>query len=259
MPHPTIEELILEDEAATNKEQALAAERQQAVERRKENLAYFKQQESDVETALAAYGDAFKELKDRWKEAEKALSKRESVPHRKELAEEVAESEGPTRDEIKRKEEQILELTKAKGAAAEEAKEAEDRLQAVQAEFDKLKRKQADLDDSLKDIEELVQQVESRVAEQKTPDAATLFLLNELEAALDKARVISMKELKEQVLEAFPQLMTAKQEAGEKTALSEALQAKLEQATSERDELEAGRRASVVEELQAESTTAAGA
>src|SRR6266576_2177780 len=110
MPPKTIEEMISEDEAATNEEQELAAEKQQAADRRKENLAFFKQQESDVETALAGYGDAFKELRERWKEAEKALAKKESIPHRKELGEKVAEFDGPILDEIKRKQAQIFGL-----------------------------------------------------------------------------------------------------------------------------------------------------
>jgi histidinol dehydrogenase len=149
-------------------------------------------------------------------------------------------------------------LTQASAEAAAEAKTSQDKLQKAQQTFDCLKTRQAHLESCLKDVEEVVQQIESKGAESKGADALTFFLLSEAQATLENARVMSLKDLKEQMDEAFQEMTVALRDAREKTTRFEAVQTQLENETSERDSLVTSRRTRVLEELQAESAAAQG-
>jgi len=224
-----------------------------------QDLAIFERLVSDADTVLLEYGHTFKDLSKRWRDSEKSLlAKKESIPnsHRKELAEKVGEFEGPLLKEIEERKATIDVLTKTKDDAAAQAKISQDKLQKVQGNFDSLKNTQTHLDSSLKDIEELANQIESKGAESKAADPTTFFLISEVETALDNARVTTHKELKEQMEEAFPQLMAAVRDAREKIAHSEAIQTELENAIRECDALVTGRRAKVLEELLVEAAAA---
>lgn len=203
----------------------------------------------DIEKALAAYGEALPELK----EKDAALDAYFDTKMKMILAA-IGENKRRIDRKIERfdnriseKEKRLQNLDDRKAEAKNEYEAAQKHLEEKQQAFDtwknflqKTQQNLAGMQDLKKDIEE---------ADDKSEPAAMYFLAKEMQHIKERTHLVSQDEMKGKLYRAWNRLSTAKSDLRDKKQDWEAAQAEYDSEQKELDELKQKRREKILEAI----------